>query len=164
MDKQNLVAQLMAQLRELAATATTASAEAAHEAVNGATPSEKREDARVALEYAGLARGQARRAQRAFGELAALEGFRPTQLGRGAAAQLGAIVEMEDEDSGEGRTFFLAPAGAGVRLTGPGGDGYLSVVTPNSPVGRAVMGRRVGDVIDVSVDQTVREWAITWIE
>ena len=58
---------------------------------------------------------------------------------------------MEVEDGSQGRTFFLAPVGAGVELSGPGGDGFLSVVTPASPVGKAVLGRRVGDTIEVVV-------------
>ena len=73
------------------------------------------------------------------------------------------MVEIEDAEGGEGRTFFLAPAGAGVSLTGPGGDGFLSVVTPSSPIGRAVLGRKVGETIDVTVDGELREWTITFV-
>ena len=80
-----------------------------------------------------------------------------------SAISVGAIVEIEDADSGEGRTFFLAPVGAGMSLTGPGGDGHLSVVTPMSPIGSAVIGRRTGEVIDVTVDGDVREWEITFV-
>lgn len=76
---------------------------------------------------------------------------------------MGAIVEIEDEETGEGRTFFLAPVGAGMSLTGPGGDGILSVVTPQSPIGRAVMGRYVDDVVDVMVDGDTREWRISFV-
>ena len=89
--------------------------------------------------------------------------FRPTALAGTAAIGVGAIVEVEDADSGEGRTFFLAPVGAGITLTGPGGDGHLSVVTPASPIGRAVLGRRNGDVVDITVDGDLREWAITYV-
>ena len=71
------------------------------------------------------------------------------------------MVEVEDGD--EGRTFFLAPAGAGIELTGPGGDGYLSVVTPSSPIGRAVLGRTVGDSVEVVVDGEAREWTVTFV-
>ena len=48
-------------------------------------------------------------------------------------------------------------------LTGPGGDGFLSVVTPLSPVGKAVLGRRTGETVDVTVEREVREWTITWV-
>jgi transcription elongation GreA/GreB family factor len=163
MDKRALIAQIEAHLRMIAHEAHRASGEAAAEARDGATAQEKRTDARVSIEFAGLARGQSQRAERAFGELNALSSFHPEPLPKGARADVGAIVEVEDEESGEGRTFFLAPAGAGVTLTGPDGDGLLSVVTPVSPIGRAVRGRKVGDVVDVTVEGVVREWAITWI-
>ena len=50
-------------------------------------------------------------------------------------------MEIEDVETGEVRTFFLAPAGAGTTLYGSDGDGHLSVVTPRSPIGRAVKGK-----------------------
>ena len=95
-------------------------------------------------------------------ELSALETFRPAPLPRGAPIAIGAIVEVEEEGEGIGRTFFLAPVGAGVELTGPGGDGFLSVVTPQSPVGKAVLGRRVGETIEVTVQGEPRDWTITY--
>jgi len=163
MDKRFLVEQLIERLRSSAQVALSASESAATEARDGATPAEKREDARSAIEFGSLARAQSRRAQRAIGEIDALAAFRPAPWSHGAPIAVGAVVEVEDAESGEGRTFFLAPVGAGVGLTGPGGDGFLSVVTPASPIGRAVLGRRTGDVVDVTVDGDVREWTITWI-
>jgi transcription elongation GreA/GreB family factor len=143
--------------------ATAAGEAAAQEARDGATPAEKKEDARVALEYAGLAKGQTMRAQRTFAELSTLERFRPPALATNAPVAIGAVVEVEDDDEREGRTFFLAPVGAGMTLTGPGGDGFLSVVTPASPVGRAVLGRRVGETVEVVVEGEPREWTITFV-
>ena len=161
MDKRFLVEQLAERLRESGHVARKAGEAAAEEARAGATPAEKREDGRVAMEYAGLARGQKERAARAVADVSVLEGFRPQPLPARAPIALGAIVEVEDGE--QGRTFFLAPVGAGVELTGPGGDGYLSVVTPASPVGKAVLGRRVGDTIEVVVKGEPLEWAITFV-
>lgn len=161
MDKRFLVEQLAERLRASAELARRAGQAAADEARNGATPSEKREDARVAIEYSSLARGQAARADRALAELAALESFHPQSFAADARIELGAVVEVEDE--AQGRTFFLAPVGAGVELTGPGGDGFLSVVTPHSPVGTAVLGRTVGDTVEVTVQGEEREWTITYV-
>ncbi len=47
---------------------------------------------------------------------------------------------------------------------GPGGDGYLSVVTPSSPIGKAVLGRRAGDTVEVVVKGEPLEWAITFVD
>ncbi len=163
MDKMQLVAQLVSQLEASARAALAARDAAAAEAREGATPDEKREDARAAHQLAGFGRAQQRRAQQALAEIDSLARFRPAPLPARAAIGVGAIVEIEDAETGEGRTFFLAPVGAGVTLTGPGGDGHLSVVTPASPIGRAVLGRRVSDIVDVTVDGDPREWAITYV-
>ena len=162
MDKQFLVEQLAERLRESATVARQAQKAAADEARDGATAAEKREDARVSQEYSSLARGQGQRAEKLLAELDALANFRPARLPAKAPITLGAIVEVEDEALG--RTFFLAPVGAGVELSGPGGDGFLSVVTPISPVGKAVLGRRVGDSVEVMVQGETREWTIVFVE
>jgi len=161
MDTQFLVDQLAQKLRATALLAVQAHASAVVEAREGASPAEKREDARVALESGGLARGQSQRAERAKAELAVLDTFHPRKLPRGARVELGAVVEVEGEEGG--RTFFLAPVGAGEELTGPGGDGFLSVVTPASPVGRAVIGRKEGDTIEVIVNGESLEWTLTFV-
>jgi transcription elongation GreA/GreB family factor len=161
MDKRFLVEQLAEKLRESATVARRAGQAAADVARDGATPAEKREDARVALEFSGLARGQSERAARVAAELHTLDTFRPKAMAPTAPITVGAIVEVEDESLG--RTFFLAPVGAGVELVGPGGDGFLSVVTPVSPVGKAVLGRKVGDTIEVTIEREPREWTITYV-
>jgi transcription elongation GreA/GreB family factor len=163
MDKKELIDQLVRQLEASARAALSSRNAAAAEARDGATPDEKREDARAAHQLASLGRAQQRRAQQALAEVDSLAQFRPAPLPGTAAIGVGAIVEVEDADSGEGRTFFLAPVGAGITLTGPGGDGHLSVVTPASPIGRSVIGRRHGDVVDVTVDGDLREWSITYV-
>ncbi|MEB2345723.1 MAG: transcription elongation factor GreAB [Deltaproteobacteria bacterium] len=161
MDKQALVAQLRARLAEALAVSERAHEAAAEEARHGATAAEKRDDARVALEWSHLARGQARRVAQLRADLAALDGFAPGSLAPGSAAALGAVVEVEHEEGG--LTFFLAPAGAGEELSGPGGDGFLTVATPASPLGRAVLGRRVGDVVEARIGGERREWTIAWV-
>ncbi len=163
MDKTELVSQLARQLAGTARTALAARDAAAAEARDGATPDEKREDARAAHQLASIGRTQQRRAQQAIADADSLARFRPEPLPPTSAITLGAVVEIEDADSGEGRTFFLAPVGAGITLTGPGGDGHLSVVTPVSPIGRAVLGKRSGDVVDVTVEGDLREWQITFV-
>lgn len=160
MDKDDLLAQLTAHLQASARDARQAMEAAAIEAREGATPAEKREDSRVALEQAGLARGHQARLGRALADLSLLEGFAPPK--KPARIEPGAVVEVENDDD-TGRTFFIAPVGAGIELTGPGGDGYLSVVTPSSPVGRAVMGRKAGDVIEIVVAGQMREWTVSFV-
>ncbi len=150
MDKNFLCEQLGARLREAVQSAHKAHTEATQDARSGANRA------------VNLAKGQGLRSVRAREELDALDGFAPQSLAKGSPVTLGALVEVED-DEGAGRTFFLAPAGAGLELTGPDGDGFFSVVTPASPLGRAVMGKRCGDVVEVTLHGEVREYTLTWV-
>jgi transcription elongation GreA/GreB family factor len=162
MDKRALLDQLVDRLRESLRVAESQRDAAAEEARSGATPAEKRDDARVALEWSNMARAQGRRAAQTKSDLQALESFALRSFAKNAAIDVGAIVEVEHEEGGV--TFFLAPAGAGEELSGPGGDGFLTVVTPSSPLGRAVVGKRVGDSVEARIAGELREWTITWVE
>ncbi|HKO90803.1 MAG TPA: GreA/GreB family elongation factor [Polyangiaceae bacterium] len=159
MDKRFMLEQLAQRIRDSARVAQREHDAAASEARDGATPDEKRSDARVALEFSNLARAQGRRATAALDDLAVIEAFRPGRAG--AKVALGDILEIEDGD--EGRTLFLAPVGAGIELTMPEGDGFVTVVTPASPLGKAVLGRGVGDTVEVVVKGEAREWTVTFM-
>lgn len=159
MDKQFMVDQLAARIRDTLEVALREQEAAAIEARDGASPSEKRDDARTALEFSNLARAQGRRALAAQEELARIENFRPRRSGD--RVSLGDIVEIEDGETG--RTIFLAPVGAGIELTMPDGDGFVTVVTPSSPMGKAILGRELGDTVEISVKGEERDWTVTYI-
>jgi len=165
LDKNSLLTQLVDRLHQSDRLAHRAEADAREAARSLATESEKKEDGRAAIEYGSLATGQAQRARRVHEELQALADLQqvglPRQNPKGPVA-MGAIIDVstEDEEGFSERTFFLLPVGAGTELTGPGGDGFLSVITPSSPVGRALMGRRAGDTIEVTLAGEVREWTV----
>jgi transcription elongation GreA/GreB family factor len=74
---------------------------------------------------------------------------------------VGNILEIEDGE--EGRTIFLAPAGAGIELTMPDGDGFVTVVAPMSPLGKTILGCRLGDTVEVVVKGEPREWTVTFV-
>ncbi len=148
MDKTFLVEQLGEKLR--------AAVQRTHRSVT-----EAREDARSgAARAVNIARAHGERSAQAREALDALDSFRARPLQRGERIGLGAVVEIEDGEAG--RTLFLAPVGAGEELTGPDGDGLFQVVTPVSPFGRAVMGKRVGDVVEVTLQGELTEWTITF--
>jgi len=161
-NKQLLVAQLIEKLESSARTAETESDAAAIEARDGATPGERVENSRTALEFSRISRAQALRAKEIRTAIAALKKFEPRPLGAHARIELGALVEVEDE-SGQGQTLFLAPFGAGEELIGPGGDGFFKVVTPQSPIGSAVLGKREGEGASARIRGELREWTVLWV-
>jgi len=163
--RHHFVLQLRNHLIQAAESARKMAAEAHESARTVATEAEKKEDARVMQEYGSLAKGHAARAREAQEHLAVLDSL----IKRGipdfsarAAAELGAMVEVATEDD-QGvleRTFILLPVGGATELEGPGGDGFITVITPGSPVGKALMGRRAGDEVDVMVKGDSYEWKI----
>jgi transcription elongation GreA/GreB family factor len=162
MDKQFMIDQLAARIRESAQVAMREHEAAAEEARDGATPAEKREDARTAVEFSSLARAQGKRADTALADLATIEAMRlPNVSAEKPRVAVGTIIEVEDGD--EGRTIFLAPVGAGIELTMPDGDGFVTVVTPMSPLGKAILGRFVGDTVEIEVKGEAREWTVTFV-
>ena len=165
LDKHALLDQLAERLRQSDRLAHRAKLEAREAARTLATESEKKEDGRAVIEYGSLATGQAQRARRVQEEIKALSDFQQEgfpHFSRKSPVALGALIDVstEDEEGFSERTFFLLPVGAGTELTGPGGDGFLSVITPASPVGRALLGRRAGDTIEVTLAGEVREWTV----
>jgi transcription elongation GreA/GreB family factor len=165
LDKQFLIEQLAARLKQSDEVARRAGAEAREAARSLQTESEKKEDGRAAIEFGSLATGQTARAKKVQEELQQLAAFWNRGVPRFAptsAVGLGAIVDVavEGERGSEERTFIVLPVGAGTELTGPGGDGFLSVITPASPVGRALIGRRAGDYVEVTIGGETREWRL----
>lgn len=148
MDKHFLADQLTTKLRALYEQARRYSEDARADASSGAPR---------AVNVAQAAKQRLEAAEAAW---AAAADFKPAPLKKGQRIGLGALVEVEDGEAG--KTLFVAPSGAGEELTGPGGDGFLHVVTPGSPLGKALIGRAVGDVVEVMVKGELAEWEITW--
>lgn len=149
MDKALLLAQLQEKLKAVAQQALRFADDARVEAKTGAPRA------------VNLAAATKQRAETALAALDALSDFvLPGPMKRAAPIGLGSIVEIEDGEGG--KTLFVAPAGAGEELTGPDGDGFLHVVTPGSPMGRALMGKRVGDVLELTLAGEVTEWEVVY--
>ncbi len=158
-----LIDQLRDRLVQDAAIAARSGQSAREVAQHSTEHAEKREDARTTIEFSNMAHAEARRVQALQKAISTLDDLRLTHsYDDGTPIGLGAIVEAmsEDLEGAYSKTFVLLPAGAGTELTGPGGDGIVSVVTPSSPVGKAMLGKRAGDVAETVVRGEPVDWEI----
>lgn len=131
--------------------------ERAHRAViEGATHEEAKpendKDTR-ALEQSYLARGQAMRIEELRAGLAAVRAMPARAFGEGARAAIGALVSVEEGD--RERHFFLAPHGGGAALAAG-----VQVVTPESPLGRMLLGKCEGDECELAAGGRAREFVV----
>lgn len=151
-DKPALRAELLQRLTEALEAARAAHAAAVAGAIHDEARPENDKDTR-GLEQSYLARGQAARVAELEAALAEVGALELRAFGAAARVALGALVTV-DEDGREHR-FFVAPQGGGAVLAGG-----AQVVTPASPLGRALLGRRVDDEIEVPLPGRVRSFTI----
>jgi len=107
-------------------------------------------------EQSYLARGQAMRVEDLAEQLQRLAGFSLQRFNSDAAIGAGALVLVEVDDAP--RVFFVMPHGGGNVLRVDGVE--VTVVTPSSPVGQALLGKQAGDEFELPVRGTVRQWLI----
>jgi transcription elongation GreA/GreB family factor len=111
-----------------------------------------------ALEQTYLARGQAMRIEELRAGLLAVRAMALRAFGEDVPVALGALVTVDE--NGQERRFFLAPHGGGAALAGA----RVQAVTPESPLGRALLGKRVGDECELNAGGRVRELAVLQID
>jgi transcription elongation GreA/GreB family factor len=110
-----------------------------------------------ALEQSYLARGEARRVEELRVALAEVESMATAALGDGEPVRLGALVSTEE--GGEIASMWLAPHGGGSRLV----NGTVQVITPGSPLGRALLGKRAADECEVVLAGRTRRLTIVTV-
>jgi transcription elongation GreA/GreB family factor len=143
--------QVLALLQQRLAAILDRLTEAQKSAQAGAThPDNKQEHAKDmrSTESSYLARGLAERVETLRDGLRALALLRAPDLGDDEAACPGALVTVEDEDGRES-LYLLAPAGGGERFEV--GRREVLVLTPQSPLGAALAGRRAGETFEVNL-------------
>ena len=166
--KKHFVEELKAQLADIVGSARQAEVAAAQTSNAILGDARNKEDAKGAAESGRLANAHRERRERAKLEIEKLIAFAASGLKpfrTGSKIGLGTLVDVhiedpEDPSASEERTLFVLPVGAGNELTGPGGDGFISVVTPGSPVGRALQSAEVGDSFDLTIAGVEREWTV----
>ena len=89
-----------------------------------------------------LADGLARQAHAAGRAAAAYREFVPPSFNGGSSIDLGALVQLEL--AGEKSWFFLGPAGGGLEVISAAIP--VTVLTPDSPLGSQLIGKKVGAV------------------
>ena len=93
-----------------------------------------------------LARGQALRVEALEADRQRVASMKLRAFTDEDAIAMSALVTLESSHNPRRVVVFLAPAGGGVRL---GPDGAVQVVTHASPLGRALLGARAGDTVEV---------------
>ena len=154
-DKSAVRAALGAALDRALATMAKAAQQTREGATHESSRAEGDKDMR-STEQSYLARGQAMRVEDLAEQIQRLAVFPMPAFDDDAAISAGALVLVDVEDAV--RVFFVMPYGGGSVLDVGGVE--VTVVTPASPVGQALLGKQVGDSFELRVRGAMREWVI----
>lgn len=132
---------------------------ATDEATSAETKSEGKYDTR-STEASYLARGQAERVASLANALSQAKALAATDAPAGSRAGVGRLITLEDEDERE-LAVFLVPSGGGTTLIVE--QCTIRVVTPASPMGRALMGAEEDDEVEVQAGGRLQRWVLQTI-
>jgi transcription elongation GreA/GreB family factor len=140
MDKSGLVKKIVASLVEslevLDKAARASHAEATHES----SKAENKYDTR-GLEAAYLAGAQAKQAREILDSIARYEALPIKDFAPGEPVDLTALVELDTD--GSCSTYFIGPKNGGLEIIHDRRE--IMVITPQSPLGQNLTGRKAGD-------------------
>ena len=149
---QRFVEKLSAELEALTAAAKNSISMATDEAHHA----ESKYDT-FSLESSYLARGQAQRVEELRVALDRLHAISVKELTRDSAIQHGSLVQLES-DAGNVRTLYFCPGGGGEQVTVDGVE--VCIVTAASPLGKAVLGKRLGETLEIKIGRDTQTFRI----
>jgi transcription elongation GreA/GreB family factor len=111
----------------------------------------------LGLEASYLAQAQANRAQEIRAALSSYRSLPLQHFDADSPIRLTALVTLQAEDGGRKRVF-VGPQAGGLKVRLDGDE--IIVITPHSPVGRALLGKTVGDAVGLRSDDLETEFEI----
>ena len=155
MPKQALRDAIVRQLQSELELLTKAALSTHAEATNEENKAEDKYDTR-GLEASYLAHGQSMAAEEAAQAVAQFAALPLRDFAPGEPISLGALVRL---DGRGGNHYFIGPRAGGTEINS--GDDTVLVITPQSPLGRQLMGRKQGDALQLDLGGQRSEVHIT---
>ncbi|AZF15156.1 GreA/GreB family elongation factor [Pseudomonas sp. R3-18-08] len=112
----------------------------------------------LGLEASYLAAGQAKRVEEIKQSLALCQNLQVRAYDDQRGIEVGTLLGLEDEH-GRQQWLFLAPDAAGLKVEVVGQP--VTVITPRSPLGKSLLGKRVEDEVDILVAGTRQHFTVT---
>lgn len=151
MNKPRLLTQIVATL-EHDLDVLTRAAQTAYEAATAEENIAENKYDTLGLEASYLATGQARRSAEIRKALLTYQQLLLRDYDPARGVQISNLVTLEDEDGGQ-RRLFLGPEAAGLKIGE--GDGLVTVITPRSPLGQQLVGRKVDDEVSLGAQTLI---------
>jgi transcription elongation GreA/GreB family factor len=158
MNKNALIKKIVNRLTEELEIYFRAARASRAEATHEQSKAENKYDTR-GLEASYLARGQSKQAAEIQGAIAAFEKLDTRKFGEAEPVDVGAFVELELD--GEKAAYFVGPRAGGTEVMHDKRE--VLVITPESPLGQQLMGRKQGEVLKLKLANTQSKCRVTLV-
>lgn len=158
MNKADLVQIIVQQLEDKLQIALAATQRAIDAATDEETVPEHKYDT-LALEASYLAHGQAMRVQESEQELRQYRALVIRDF-TDAPIRIGAYVVLEGDDSSVKR-FFVGPCSGGLTVNWQGNEVF--VLTAQSPLGRALVGKEEGEEVSIKLGGKTKRYEVVTV-
>lgn len=158
MNKSDLVKQVIKRLVRVAGSIEQSSKAARQESIDAPSKMESRYDS-TKSEQDWLAQALATTSGKLRSQI---EQFKTLDFSPSSKAQTGSVVTLHERKA-DREMYFLLPAGLGAVLITQDGQ-EVFVTTPDSPVGKAIMGSVAGDIRSIDAPSGVRQVTIDQVE
>ena len=156
MNKRALIKKIVARLADELEIYFRAARASRTEATHEQSKAENKYDTR-GLEASYLARGQSRHAAEIQAAIAAFEKLDARKFGAGEPIDVGAFVELEF--NAEKSAYFIGPRAGGMEILHDRRE--VLVITPQSPLGEQLLGRRQGDLLKLNLAGAQNQYHVT---
>lgn len=156
MNKQQIIIHIIQELEAIRLVAVNAVIQASETATHEENVAENKYDT-LGLEAAYLAHGQAQRVKECDADLVAFKVLSLPDSVEKMAVSLGTLVIICDDNDTE-QYLFIGPAAGGLKLQCNGRD--ITVITPSAPLGRALMGSRVDDEVELCIGDSKHTYEV----
>jgi len=156
MNKRALIKKIVTRLTEELEVYFRAARASHAEATHEQSKAENKYDTR-GLEASYLARGQSRQAAEIQDAIATFEKLDARKFVPGEPIDVGAFVELES--NGELTAYFIGPKAGGTEILHD--KRAVLVITPRSPLGEQILGRKLGDVLKLNFADAHNQCRVT---
>jgi transcription elongation GreA/GreB family factor len=146
MNKRALIKKIIGRLTEELEIYFRAARASRTEATHESSKAENKYDTR-GLEASYLAHGQSKQAAELQAAIAAFEKLKARAFGEAEPVDVGAFVEIEL--NGEAAAYFIGPRAVGTEVLHDKRE--VLVITPESPLGKQLMGKKQGEVLKLEL-------------
>jgi transcription elongation GreA/GreB family factor len=158
LNKVHLIEQIVTSLTESLGVLEKAARASHEEATHESSKAESKYDTR-GLEAAYLAGSQAKQAREIMDSIVAYRALAPRDFAPDEPVELTALVELEA--NGTPSTYFIGPRSGGLEITLRRKE--IMLITPQSPLGQNLMGRKVGQRWTATLGGSIVEYHIVSI-